>query len=635
MSALTELLERLPLLTLVVGKGGVGKTTCAAGIATHLGASGRRTLLLSTDPASSLSDAIGESLGAGPRRVRDNPRLDAMQLSARAARDAFLKRWRETIIGIVDRGTYLDAEDVAGLVDAALPGADEVFALLEIAALLRDGGGPHPYERLIVDTAPTGHTLRLLALPDTLDALVALLDEMQEKHRFMVRALTHRYRTDAADLLIETMRSEIGGLRTALTDSTRSAAVLVARGEQVVVAESARYAAALAAARIAIAAVVVNAIPQEPNESERAALAALRDVARDEPHYGLPRARHAPDSSAEIETLMTRLYPLRPDNAGASAAVARAHRRPAVNGAADVQALLRELGGLALLVVGGKGGVGKTTVSCALAVRVADEGGATLLVSTDPAPSIADALAQTVGDEETAVAGASGLYARQMDASAAFSRFREQYQSRIDDFFEALLGHGLDIAHDRAILRDLLALAPPGIDELYSLASLGETVVEGRFARVLIDPAPTGHLLRLLEMPVLALDWTHRLMRLLLKYKEVAGLGEMAEQLLGFAKRTRGIQALLQDPQRARLLVVTLDEPLVRQESIRLVEALRELHVPIAGALFNRTGTTPSPLPTELVPAQFVAPTVEPPPVGVSELRDWSRQWRALSTHHG
>jgi arsenite-transporting ATPase len=86
---------------------------------------------------------------------------------------------------------------------------------------------------------------------------------------------------------------------------------------------------------------------------------------------------------------------------------------------------------------------------------------------------------------------------------------------------------------------------------LYALASLGETLAEGRFERIIVDPAPTGHLLRLLEMPAVVLDWSRRLMRLMLKYREVTGLGDAAEALLDYTRQTRALEALLHDPSRA------------------------------------------------------------------------------------
>jgi arsenite-transporting ATPase len=280
-----------------------------------------------------------------------------------------------------------------------------------------------------------------------------------------------------------------------------------------------------------------------------------------------------------------------------------------------------------LTIVAGKGGVGKTTVAAALAIGAAERH-KTLVVSTDPAPSLGDALAQKIPDADTPVAGASNLFARQMDASAAFSRLRSEYESRVDALFDALVAKGVNMTHDRAIARDLLALAPPGVDEVYALSLLSDALFKDRYERVIVDPAPTGHLLRLLEMPQLALAWTHQLMRLMLKYKDVAGLGETAQELLEFARNLRAVDALLRDQARCALVLVTLNEPVVRAETERLFTEVRERGVSVAGVILNRASPSDrATLPVTDAPVHFEAPAVEPPPIGVVALRRWTRSW--------
>jgi arsenite-transporting ATPase len=318
-----------------------------------------------------------------------------------------------------------------------------------------------------------------------------------------------------------------------------------------------------------------------------------------------------------------------------SAARGRTAARSTAAGSADetnvdVTALVRTL-----TFVGGKGGVGKTTVACALALAAAERA-TVLLVSTDPAPSIADAFGESDADwakrdMEHAPPDVPGLVVRQMDAAAAFTRLRDEYQTRIDALFESLLARGVSVAHDRAILRDLLALAPPGIDELYALSVLGDTLHEGRFECIVVDPAPTGHLLRLIEMPALALDWSHRLMRIMLKYREVAGLGDAAQELLDFARRTRALDALLHDAARAGMVLVALDEPVVRDETTRLVSAVRARGVDVHAVIWNRVTGTPDPLPVEPPVQQVLAGATTPPPIGAVALRKWSRDWHRLS----
>jgi arsenite-transporting ATPase len=640
-SALGALLDRLPRTTLILGKGGVGKTTCATGIAAAFAERGERTLLISTDPAAALGTVIGSLVGGDVRPVPAAPNLFVRQLVASDLRRAFLAEWRDTIAEIIDRGTYLDREDVDGLVDAALPGADEIFALLGLSDLL---SAPNEWRRIVVDTAPTGHTLRLLALPDTFRALVAMLEAMQAKHRFMVRALTRRYRSDRADEFLRQMEQRIQSLRASLTDAHSLAAVLITRPEPVVAAETARYAESVRELGISIAAVIVNAVPRELDQNAREAIRLLDAIPNAVARYwlgwrgpprGLPAVGELLSNLDEGEETITGTR----DGGRATTVQDGVPRssRPSSLVPRPSSLLHRQL-----TIVGGKGGVGKTTVACALAIATVEEGaGDVLLVSTDPAPSIGDALGQndaawTRVDEEYAVPEVPGLVVRQMDATAAFSRFREEYQSRIDSLFDAVRAHGLDAAHDRAILRQLFALAPPGVDELYALSILGETIAAQKFARVIVDPAPTGHLLRLLEMPALALDWSHRLMRLMLKYREITGLGDTARELLDFARQTRSLEALLHDPDRCGVLLVTLDEPVVRWESERLLRELRERGTDVIGVMFNRVEQSAidstTPLPAEPPVSQFLAAAMTPPPVGVNVLRRWADTWENLGT---
>jgi arsenite-transporting ATPase len=548
------LIDRLAPVTLVVGKGGVGKTTLSASLATHFADAEQNTLVVTTDPAATLLTALGQPIErtTRPRPIRDH--LDAWAFDTEGLRDEFLLKWRESVTMILDRGTYLDTEDVNGLVNAALPGADEIFAVLTLAEILER---PH-YERVVIDTAPTGHTLRLLQLPWAFGALIRLLDAMQEKHRFMVRALTHRYRGDAADALIDDLRSRVDNLQKLLTDPARCRAVLVTRDEPVVQAETERYRGALQLAGIAIADTFVC----RPERSEGAAAAGYTSRAP----LGMTRS---------------------------------------------------------LTIVGGKGGVGKTTAACALALQSADSGANTLLVSTDPAPSIADALAMDIAEDPQPVS--RNLTAVQLDATRAFATFRDSYRDRIDELFAGLAGRGVDMAHDREIIRDLFSLAPPGIDELYALTVIGEELEKGRYDIIVIDPAPTGHLLRLLDMPRLAVAWSHQLMRLMLKYRDVVSLGDAAQELLDFARRTRALESRLIDPALATTIVVALDEPLVREETARLVGELSGRHLPIAAIIWNRA-TTASPLPTGAAIPQLFAPPVEGL-VGIDQIREWTKTW--------
>jgi anion-transporting ArsA/GET3 family ATPase len=218
------------------GKGGAGKTTCAAARATIEAAAGARVLVVSTDPAHSLGDALAVRLSSAPRavhrtssraappagRTRRNSRsrgsLHAIELDARRAFGRWLARQRSALGDVIEHGTWLDRTDIDALLDLPLPGIDELLGLAEIVRLARvepemsSAGGRHPsapspgsaprYDLIVVDTAPTGHTLRLLASPEAVAAVAAALDELQQEHRIVRQRFARRARPEAADHVI-------------------------------------------------------------------------------------------------------------------------------------------------------------------------------------------------------------------------------------------------------------------------------------------------------------------------------------------------------------------------------------------------------------------------------------------------
>ena len=609
------LIRELPRVTLVVGKGGVGKTTTAAALALRSSQTVGRTLLLTTDPARALPAVLNAPVGSEPAALPFAPTLDARLLDAGPLRTRFMERHGDVLRLILDRGTYLDDSDIGPLVDTAMPGSDEIFAALALAELVASPDSP--YARIVVDTAPTGHTLRLLHLPRTFRALVALLEAMQDKHRFMVRTLTRAYRADAADAFLREMTALVDALEQTLTDRKRCAAVLVAHPDSVVMEETRRYRTALDDLGIEVAAIVWNATSS----------AADLDTAR---QYLIPPLSQSPTGVSGLTAWLdavaeVRRNAVRGREPGAEAREPRAEaREPRAESreqrAVDLAGLIRPL-----TIVAGKGGVGKTTVAAALALEASREH-RTLVVSTDPAPSLADVLHLEIGDSDTPIADVPLLHARQMDASAAFTRLRDEYRARVDAVFDGLVTSGVNLASDRAIVRDLLALAPPGVDEVYALSVIADALFHDRYERVIVDPAPTGHLLRLLEMPQLALAWCHQLLRLMLKYKDVAGLGESAAEILDFSRKLRALDALLHDPARAGIVLVTLDQPVVLDESARLAVEVRRLQVPLIGVVLNRADANMA-LPELAGPVQLQAPRAEAPPIGVDNLRHWSARW--------
>jgi arsenite-transporting ATPase len=681
------------------GKGGVGKTTCAAATALAAAGAGQRVAVISTDPAHSLGDAVGRPLGRTARRlpVRAGV-LEAVELDADRALTRWLAQRRRTLSTIAERGTYLDDEDLGRLLRLSFPGVDELMALVELARLAERGR----YELVVVDTAPTGHALRLLAMPETLRRIAAVLNDMYAKHRFLADSLGRGYRADAADRLIEALDADGRALTERLRDPARCRFTWLLLPERLALEETRDGVAALAAEGLHVTELVVNRVTAAApgcapclarRAEETRVIAETRRTFPDVPVLEIPALDREPHGLTALRAVARWLGPVaaqRRAGRGAGDAgrrslvgstplidlerggeapprlppgsreVARRSEsnpagRPASGRATDVARWLDLLAppGVRLLVVAGKGGVGKTTCAAGVAVALARRraGPRVLLLSADPAHSLGDALGVALGDDERAVAGAPpGLRARELDADRALARTRERYRRAVEDTFEGLLrGSRFDVAYDRQALQGLMDLAPPGLDELFAVLSIVEALLERElpFDVVVLDTAPTGHALRLLEMPGTALAWVHALLAILLKYRQVVGLGEIAAELVATARRLRELSALLTDPARARVVAVTRAAALPRRETERLLARLGRLRIAVPAVVVNaRTtgacrrcrraardeGREAATLRRHRGTGRrtwsmISTPALAPPPRGVAGLERWTRAW--------
>jgi arsenite-transporting ATPase len=302
---------------------------------------------------------------------------------------------------------------------------------------------------------------------------------------------------------------------------------------------------------------------------------------------------------------------------------------------------------LQILFFGGKGGVGKTTCAAAVALALAGRRPAAriLLISTDPAHSVADVLEVPLGDDERSVpAGPPNLRARELDAERAFAAWREQHGDQAEEAVGVFTqDRG---AQEAGGIGELLDLTPPGIDELIAVSSLLDAVFgaeggEPAFDLVVVDTAPTGHALRLLEMPDLALAWDHYLLSLLLKYREAVGLGDLAAGLVALSRNLKRFQELLRDPARCRFVAVTRAAELPRRETARLLRALKGLGIAVPAVVFNALPTAGTPAGAAAGAlrkglslgrcAIITAPAVVPPPRGVARLAAWVESWDELT----
>jgi arsenite-transporting ATPase len=247
------------------GKGGVGKTTAASATALFLLHNSKRNdsiLLFSTDPAHSLSDSLDEKIGnrlVEVKRFR-GARLVAYEMDASLALERFRSAHGEVLAEIAERGTLLDEEDINQLLNLSLPGLDEVMSLFELSEVDRE----RKYARIVVDTAPSGHTSRLLRLPEVFERIVHTLDLMGEKHRYMIEQFARRKApVDKVELFLRDLNKRIASVRKLLYDEEQTSFTLVTIPEAMSVRETERYLDLLKDEGVPVRDVIVNRVEQE------------------------------------------------------------------------------------------------------------------------------------------------------------------------------------------------------------------------------------------------------------------------------------------------------------------------------------------------------------------------------------
>jgi len=260
---LTGLADTSLKLIFFGGKGGVGKTTCAASAGLYLSET-FKTLIISVDPAHSLSDSVGQKIGDGIADIRSVRNLSAIEISAKKAFSAFKVRYEREIKTIIDTSTYLDQEDSESVFALTIPGIDEVMGLKTIADLIEDGG----FDKFIVDTAPTGHVLRLLTLPDMLDDWIKVMAKMRWKYRYVATIFGGKYRPDEGDDFLVEMKKTVTRIHNFFKDSKRCEFIVVTIPEDMAVQETERMIGNLNGYGIQVKQLVINNVVPQNNHCE-------------------------------------------------------------------------------------------------------------------------------------------------------------------------------------------------------------------------------------------------------------------------------------------------------------------------------------------------------------------------------
>ncbi|HXH38802.1 MAG TPA: ArsA family ATPase, partial [Thermoanaerobaculia bacterium] len=453
---------------LIGGKGGVGKTTISIAAALHLSKSGP-VILFTTDPASNLGDILHGEL-----------RTEA--LDATALYQRFLDRNLESFLELGDRGTYLDKEELRRFFELSLPGVDELMAWMRIGELAEE----HADTTIVVDTAPTGHTLRMLSSADHFRQFADALDSMQAKHRGMVRQFTRRDVRDAMDAFIEQFEADARRRRDLLTDSTRAGFVVVTLAETWVVEQTERLVRDVRADGIDVPFVVLNRAVTDDDCDRSRDEAARKRLA---PVVDAPRACVPLDTAEAIEQWSNDAS-RRSDSPVRPALTKRPRPRPV---GLESPTYVDSVTLARLTFLAGKGGVGKTTSAASIALQLAARSPDRryTVISVDPAHTLRDVFAHE--------APPANLTVETIDTRAKWRRLRDSLGEEIERAIGAITPGGMTVAYDADAMRKLVEIAPPGADELFAITRLADLVADDGQAAIIVDTAPTGHFLRMID----------------------------------------------------------------------------------------------------------------------------------------
>jgi arsenite-transporting ATPase len=520
------------------GKGGVGKTTLACATALALADAGRRVLLVSTDPASNLGEMLGLELGATPREISGASGLQAIDIDPEQAAEDYRQRVIAPYLGTVDAAEI-------GRIRESLSGACtvEIAAFDRFAGLL--AGDDAAFDHVVFDTAPTGHTLRLLDLPR------AWSDFLADNTRGASCLGPHSALTTRRDRFVRA--------RAALEDPTRTTMVLVTRPEVTALREAARTSAELRELGLVGQRLIVNGVFEASSPDDavavalarrgREALAQLPEALRGLPRTDVPLRGW---DMLGLDTLRRVVDGTLPSSAVVAAAPSLPEL-PHLGSLVDALASART----GLVMVMGKGGVGKTTIAAAIAVELASRGIDVHLSTTDPAAHVAAALDGALPH----------LTVSRIDPAVETQRYI--------DHVLATKGKDLDADGRALMLEDLRS---PCTEEVAVFHAFSRIVAEARGRVVVLDTAPTGHTLLLLD----ATGAYHR--------DVMRGIDE-AESVRVKTPLTR-----LRDPAYTHIVLVTLAETTPVSEAARLQDDLRRAKIEpwawVVNATLVGSGTT-------------------------------------------
>lgn len=601
---------------MISGKGGVGKTSLSASLAVRFAQAGHTTLVVSTDPAHSLSDSLAQDVSGGlPVLVEgtDLP-LWGLEIDPEREKEKF-RAYTTGAAGKQDAADFFGGFGVAGileqladlklgeLLDTPPPGFDEAVAIAKVQQFVNNEEYAR-YTRIVFDTAPTGHTLRFLTVPEFVETSLAKIAQLRRKLGSASAAVQGLFGAkgdgqDAAADKLEALQASVRTVRELFHDEKTTEFVIATIPTVLGVSESERLARALRKEKIPCKRIIVNQVigpemGQKYLDMKLKDQAKAMDIVDNNPALKDLRKIRAPYLDLEVRGVPALQYfgkivwdtTMSEDSFNTSNSPQRKY-----------------------YMLGGKGGVGKTSCSASLAMTLAmDEGHTTLVVSTDPAHSLSDSLAQNVsGGVPIEVAGTDGkVWGMEIDLEAAREDLRQVTGANggkgLDDALGSLGLGGVASQLKELKLGEVLDTPPPGIDEIIAIAKVVQFLKDpayARFTRIVFDTAPTGHTLRLLALPDFLDTSVGRLLRLRQKITSVTDSVKGiftggttkdpgAARLDAFREQMSEARNLFRNQASTRFIIVTIPTVMATAESARLAGALRKEGVPVDTIVINQ-----------------------------------------------
>ena len=601
-------------LVIFGGKGGTGKTTSSCSTAMHLARMypEKRFLVASSDPAHSVGDSLDCPVSSSITAVKGVDNLFAIEMDSQALLEKFKARYKFSIENFSNMSFSTDQIDIRDFLQFKLPGMQEMAILLEIVNLLKFGiFRTYEYDLVVWDTAPTGHTLRLLELPDKVLKWIDVFEtSFLRYNRVAIGAATIGFKIQGntpqrgnVRTFLDTLSKDMEKIRTILTDEEACEFVPVTIPEEMSIAETGRLLTTLKEGGVPVRNVIVNRVQDEAecvfcSNRKKGQESYLGELEEEFSAYNLVKMPVFSNEVRGKEGLLNFGAFLSGD--GSQYVPSQSALEPLRDKSDFLPGMLSEIlnEDLPFIIFGGKGGVGKTTVSATTAVAVArgNPDKKVLVFSTDPAHSLSDSFSMPIGDTVTSIETEGNLCALEIDGAGLYQDFRKEYRANIEDAFRKWQGSHLasgrkwKLDFDEKVMVEFVDTYPPGLEEVLALERIMEFIKNGDFDIYIFDTAPTGHLIELLKFPESIRQWLRVTYRAILKYHRevpVDNIEVIAKKILTSQRTVQKMNALLTDPEKSQFIAVTIPEAMGILETEDLLVSMRDLGIPCGRVVVN------------------------------------------------